>query len=119
MASEAPAWETTPRSSRRCQPVTGTATRPAMSPHTDDQSATNGSSALPAAPTPTVALAGVGAGVLTNGIYLYKVVNKRASDTDTVQKIRFEIVVVDSTTGAATTWPESGFEYLDVQDDIS
>ena len=65
-----------------------------------------------------VALAGAGAGVLSNGIYGYKIVNKREGDSDTVRTISWELIVFNADTGADVTWPEDGFETLIVTDDI-
>jgi hypothetical protein len=86
--------------------------------HTDDQSATAGSSALPTPAAPTAVLAGVGAGLVTNGNHGVAVVNKRASDVDVVGFFRLEVVIENSNSGGQITWPEKGFEYLLVEGDI-
>lgn len=86
--------------------------------HSDDQSATNANSALPTPQTPAPVLAGVGAGNLDDGVHGFAVVSKRETDVDTAALFQLEIILFDQTTGRPVTFPEKGFELLDVTEDI-
>ena len=76
-----------------------------------DQSATNGKVALATPPTPGLVL-GAGGALNTPGVHLLAVVNEREGDADFVRTHRLKIIKVDPTTGADTTFPAKGFEYL-------
>ncbi len=86
-------------------------------PATEDQSDTHseGSYGVPAAPTVTD---GVPAGTVGLGTFLFYVVDVSRPDSSEVGSINFEVIIQDSLTLKEFTFPETGFETINIVVDI-